>query len=102
MAVLETSGAAPAQVPSVSLAARRALFAALVTVSMAALLWLMGSALSVGGIGALDVIILILFAMTLPWLVIGFWNAAIVSPTRVRNRMRRSVSATGAAASTAC
>src|SRR3954452_25176169 len=77
MAVLETSAAAPTQVPAVSLTARRALFAALVIASMAALLWLMASALSVGGIGALDVIILILFAMTLPWLVIGFWNAAI-------------------------
>src|ERR1044071_1328586 len=42
---------------------------------MAAMLWLMAKALSPGGIGAADTIILMLFALILPWVVIGFWNA---------------------------
>ena len=34
-------------------------------------------ALSAGGLDALDIAILVLFAVTLPWTVIGFWNALI-------------------------
>jgi membrane glycosyltransferase len=60
-----------------SLAGRRALFAVLVAVTMAAMLWLMGQALSAGGFGVIDAIILLLFGLTLPWTVIGFWNAMI-------------------------
>jgi membrane glycosyltransferase len=53
------------------------LFAALVLVTIAALLTLAGHALSAGGFGAGDAILLILFGLTMPWSVIGFWNAAI-------------------------
>jgi membrane glycosyltransferase len=44
---------------------------------MAGLMWLLGSALSVGGLDAFDIALLVLFAITLPWSVIGFWNASI-------------------------
>jgi membrane glycosyltransferase len=60
-----------------SLAVRRALFAVLVALTMAVMLWLMGQALSAGGFGVIDAIILALFGLTLPWTVIGFWNAVI-------------------------
>jgi membrane glycosyltransferase len=63
--------------PRDSLAGRQALFFALVAAVMAALLWLMAAALSVGGLGAFDIALLVLFAVTLPWSVIGFWNASI-------------------------
>ena len=44
---------------------------------MAALLWLAATALSAGGFGLLDVVLLLLFAVTIPWFAIGFWNATI-------------------------
>jgi membrane glycosyltransferase len=44
---------------------------------MAALLWLAVVALSPGGLGLIDLLLLLLFALTLPWYVIGFWNATI-------------------------
>jgi membrane glycosyltransferase len=59
------------------IAARRALFAALVGTSIAVLLALAAYALSAGGFGAADVLLLLFFALTMPWSVIGFWNAAI-------------------------
>ena len=37
----------------------------------------MALALSAGGFGIVDVVLLVLFALTLPWTVIGFWNATI-------------------------
>ncbi len=58
-------------------AGRRALFAILCAVTIAALLWLMVLTLSAGGFGIVDLIILVLFALTLPWWVTGFWNATI-------------------------
>ncbi len=58
-------------------AARRALFAALVSITIVALLGLMAYALSAGGFDLLDALILFCFAVTLPWTVIGFWNAVI-------------------------
>lgn len=60
-----------------SLTGRRALFASLVGASQVGLLWLAAVALSAGGFDALDGIVLALFAVTLPWSVIGFWNATI-------------------------
>ena len=36
-----------------------------------------GAALSAGGFGLVDAVLLGLFALTLPWTVIGFWNSAI-------------------------
>jgi membrane glycosyltransferase len=62
---------------SPSLAARRALFAVLVTVTIAGMLWLMTKTLAPGGFGLLDALVLFCFAVTLPWTVIGFWNAVI-------------------------
>ena len=56
---------------------RRVLFAALVLLTIAALLALAGRALSAGGFGPTDALLLALFALTTPWLVVGFWNAVI-------------------------
>jgi len=56
---------------------RRVLFASLVGLSIAALVTLAAMALSANGIDALDIALLVLFAITLPWSVIGFWNATI-------------------------
>lgn len=58
-----------------ALTRRRALFATLVGATMIAVLWLAMVAVppySAGGIA-----FLLLFAVTLPWAVIGFWNAVI-------------------------
>src|SRR5215467_7401596 len=59
------------------LSGRRLVFAILVTATMAAVMWLSAVALSADGLGALDIVLLALFVITLPWTVIGFWNAAI-------------------------
>jgi membrane glycosyltransferase len=60
-----------------NLAGRRVLFTILVVAAMAGLLGLAGTALSAGGFGIVDGILLAMFAVTLPWIVIGFWNAMI-------------------------
>jgi membrane glycosyltransferase len=60
-----------------SFAGRRVLFAVLVVASMAVMLWLMAMALSPGGFDLVDVVILVLFGLILPWVVIGFWNSTI-------------------------
>jgi membrane glycosyltransferase len=57
--------------------ARRATFALLFIFTMAASLWLAALALSPGGFGIIPLAALILFAVTLPWMVAGFWNAVI-------------------------
>jgi len=56
---------------------RRTLFAALVGFTIAALLLLAAHALSAGGFGLADAALLLFFALTMPWSVIGFWNATI-------------------------
>ena len=56
---------------------RRLLFLALVTTSFAALLLLVTLTLSAGGFDAVDLLLLVLFALATPWFVVGFWNAAI-------------------------
>jgi membrane glycosyltransferase len=56
---------------------RPVLFSAAVGLTMAGLIWLAVLALSPGGFGAVDAVLVALFAVTLPWYVIGFWNAAI-------------------------
>src|SRR5215813_12361188 len=48
-----------------------------VGLTMAGLIWLAVIALSPGGFGAVDLVLVALFAVTLPWYVIGFWNATI-------------------------
>jgi membrane glycosyltransferase len=56
---------------------RRVLFAGLVTGTIVGVMWLLAIALSADGLDGLDVVLLGLFLITLPWTVIGFWNAAI-------------------------
>jgi membrane glycosyltransferase len=56
---------------------RRVLFATLVIGTIAGVLGLAAFALSADGFDSLDLLILVLFAATLPWSVIGFWNATI-------------------------
>jgi membrane glycosyltransferase len=63
--------------PSPAMTGRRVLFATLVVTTIVGLLWLMAVTLSVGGLNALDYVILVLFGITLPWTVVGFWNATI-------------------------
>ena len=57
--------------------ARRLTFAALIGLSFAGLATLMTLTLSPGGYTALDIFILVCFMITLPWTIIGFWNAVI-------------------------
>jgi membrane glycosyltransferase len=61
----------------VALSLRRILFLALVGLTMAAMIGLLVVALSAGGFGFVDFVLVVLFAITLPWMVIGFWNATI-------------------------
>ncbi len=68
---------AHAAVSEASLAWRRLLFAMLVLGSLGGLLWLAALALGPRGISGLDIALIALFAVTLPWIVIGFWNAVI-------------------------
>jgi len=56
---------------------RRALFAVLFGTTIAASLALAAVALSPGGFDAIDIVLLVFFAATLPWTVAGFWNAVI-------------------------
>lgn len=56
---------------------RRLLFAAIFSGTMAGLLGLAALALTPGGFGIVDMMLLALLAVTLPWMVAGFWNAAI-------------------------
>jgi membrane glycosyltransferase len=58
-----------------ALARRRALFAVLVATTMAAVLWLAAVAVPPYSVGAIS--FLVLFTITLPWSVVGFWNAVI-------------------------
>jgi membrane glycosyltransferase len=60
-----------------SITGRRVLFAALFAVSMAGLIALAALALSPAGLSAIDLVLIALFAITLPWMVAGFWNAII-------------------------
>jgi membrane glycosyltransferase len=63
--------------PADPLMSRRIFFVAVVLASMVGLVWLLSFALSAGGFGVIDFILVVLFAVTLPWSVIGFWNATI-------------------------
>jgi membrane glycosyltransferase len=56
---------------------RRALFGLLVLATIAAMLGLAVIALSPGGFGLVDAVLLTCFALTLPWMAVGFWNAAL-------------------------
>jgi membrane glycosyltransferase len=60
-----------------NLTGRRWLFSIVVGITMAAMIWLMAVTLSPGGFSLADLVLVVLFAITLPWTVIGFWNAVI-------------------------
>jgi membrane glycosyltransferase len=60
-----------------SMTGRRVLFFTLVIATIAGVLGLTAFALSGDGFDSLDLLIVVLFAATLPWSVIGFWNATI-------------------------
>jgi membrane glycosyltransferase len=63
--------------PGAGPTARRVLFAALVAATTASVLALAVVALSPGGLSAVDLLLLALYAVALPWLVIGFSISAI-------------------------
>jgi membrane glycosyltransferase len=75
--MLERTSSAAVGTADPGITARRAVVAALNAATMAGLLWLAAAALSPGGYGFLDCMLLGLFAVTLPWTVVGFWNAMI-------------------------
>ena len=56
---------------------RRVVFATLVIGTALAMLCVMAAALFDQGVDALGLAILVMFALTLPWTSIGFWNAVI-------------------------
>ncbi|WP_051644673.1 glucans biosynthesis glucosyltransferase MdoH [Labrenzia sp. DG1229] len=56
---------------------RRLIFAILLGTSFVALTALMAVTLSPGGLTPLDLFIVLCFMVTLPWTIIGFWNAVI-------------------------
>jgi len=56
---------------------RRLVFAVLFAATMAGMLALAALALTPRGFGVIDMTLLALFAVTLPWMVAGFWNAVI-------------------------
>ncbi len=60
-----------------AIAGRRALFALLVGATIVTMLGLAVFALSPGGFGLVDALLLLCFGLTLPWMAVGFWNAAI-------------------------
>jgi len=60
-----------------SMTGRRVLFFTLVIATITGVLGLTAFALSGDGLSTLDFLIIVLFAATLPWSVIGFWNATI-------------------------
>ena len=65
-------------VPTTATAAwRRRLFAGLVALTTMTALGLMLWTLQAGGFDWLDMLLVLCFAMTLPWTVIGFWNAVL-------------------------
>jgi membrane glycosyltransferase len=100
--------------PPVPLGRRQALFFALVGLSIIGLVWLLVVALSAGAFGALDYALVALFAVTLPWTVISFWNATIgllimrfardpvVAVTPIAGRVRGDESITASTAILVC
>jgi membrane glycosyltransferase len=68
----ESSSATVATETGLSVFVRRVLFAALVAATTLGVLTLAVLALSPGGYGAVDLLLLALYAVALPWLVIGF------------------------------
>lgn len=65
------------QPPAIRLGVRRAVFFALVIATIVLALAAFVTAFLKGGLTAIEVGMLLLFALNLPWLAIGLWNAAI-------------------------
>jgi len=65
-----------AATPPLALTWRQVLFFACVGLTIAGMIRLAMVALSPGGIGIVDLLLIVLFAVTLPWYVIGFWKTA--------------------------
>ena len=68
----QSSSATVAAETGISVFARRLLFAGLVAATTLGVLTLAVLALAPGGYGVLDLALLILYAIALPWLAIGF------------------------------
>jgi membrane glycosyltransferase len=79
MAMLERSISAPvtAARSGLSPVARQLIYFTLVGLTMAGMIALAVVALSPGGFGLVDLVLVLLFTVTLPWYVIAFWNATI-------------------------
>jgi membrane glycosyltransferase len=79
MAMLERSFPAPltATAPQLSALTRQVIYFSLVGLTMAGMIWLAVVALSPGGFSLVDLVLVGLFTVTLPWYVIAFWNATI-------------------------
>ena len=60
-----------------SIFVRRIIFSSLVIVTIAVMLYLMVQTLAPGGLSVTDLVMIVLFGITLPWLAVGFWNAII-------------------------
>lgn len=73
---MEPLSDAPRQM-QVALAWRRLLFSSLTILTIIGALGLMVWTLQAGGFDWLDALLVMCFAMTLPWTVIGFWNAVL-------------------------
>jgi membrane glycosyltransferase len=63
--------------PPVSIGWRPVVFFIAIGLTMAGLIWLAVVALSPGGLGPLDLVLILLFAVSLPCCVIGFWTASV-------------------------
>jgi membrane glycosyltransferase len=59
------------------MAGRRLLFAALMAVTMIGSIVLAALALSPAGFSTIDITLIVMFAIMLPWMAAGFWNAII-------------------------
>ena len=69
--------AATALAMSASLRWRRAGFVLALAATVLGLVWLMAATLFVERVDATGLAMLLAFAVTLPWTVVGFWNGAI-------------------------
>jgi membrane glycosyltransferase len=67
----------PAVTAVLPMAVRRGIYSTLIGTTMAGMIWLAAAALAPGGLTAVDIAILLLLVLWLPWFVIGFWNSTI-------------------------
>src|SRR5262245_45548527 len=105
--------AAPPALPALS-PWRPVLFFTSVALTIAGLIWLAVVALSPGGFCGVDCILVVVFAVTRAWYVIGFWNASVAllimrvgrdpvaAVTRVAGRVRGDEPITASTAIVLC